>query len=666
MPYFIEQGREDCTGWATVKEDGALIGCHTTKAAAIKQMVAVSLAEGMDPGGERSLDEPKPLAIVYSLEAVRDAGTPVRHVIEHVRAVNEAGALAIMVSGLSVDAEPEALQFAADNNLPVQVTYFQEGTGDRSAFLLTVAYELGDEFSITEWIDPDLTLLDELARLGIRVASPGTFRSLEARDAGDPPIIVSDVDDTLRTESGAIIGYMAEHLRRAKAQGLGVVIVTGNSLYTRDELTAWLDGNEIPHDLIYISAGGNPNTYKISVARSLLERFEITDWVDNNRDLREALNGLGILAHGPSAYRSAEPLLEERATAPGYIRRAARRGLAYYEQGLGGSGLARSTIDEARLMAAGTISDNKIIRANAWQARHAVDLMTPANNDSSNDGFPGPGAVAHYLWGIDPTNPEPARAWFARETERVRQEARAMSKFETRAFEVELLEVRGAGDGMTFSGYAAVFNSPSEPLPFVETIAPGAFTRTLSPRNNVRMLVNHNPEKVLASTRAKTLTLTQDDRGLRAEASLPDTTYARDLSVSMQRGDINSMSFGFTVPRGGDSWSSDGSQRTLTEVRLHEVSVVTFPAYPRTSAQVRSVDLLADKTGQDADLLQIALDRLEAGQELSDEQAALLGTVVAKLAPEKVTEEPTPTSESVAGSGLDIMRKKLDLAYLAL
>lgn len=666
MPYFIESGREDCAGWATVKEDGELIGCHTTKAAAIAQMVAVSLAEDMEPGGERSYDEAKPLAIVYSLEAVRDAGQAVPHVIEHVRAVNESGATAIMVSGLGLDAEVEALTFAAENNLPVQATYFQEGSGDRNAWMLAIAYELADEFALVEWIDPDLTLLDELGALGIRVATPGTFRSIEARDAGDPPVIVSDVDDTIRTEGGAVIGYMAEHLRRVAAQGVGVIIVTGNSRYNRDDLTAWLDGNEIPHDLVYISPGGNPNTYKLSVARSLLERFEITDWVDNNRDLREGLSGLGIVAHGPSAYRSAELVIEERATAPGYIRRAARRGLAYYEQGLGGSGLARGTIDEARTMAAGTITDNKIIRANAWQARHAIDLTTPANNDPSNEQFPGPGAVAHYLWGIDPTNPEPARAWFAREADRIRQEAREMSKFETRAFEVELLEVRAAGDGMTFSGYAAVFNSPSEPLPFVETISPGAFTRTLSARNNVRMLVNHNPEKVLGSTRAKTLRLTQDDKGLRAEADLPDTSYARDLSVSMQRGDINSMSFGFTVPRGGDSWSSDGSQRTLTEVRLHEVSVVTFPAYPRTSAQVRSVDMLADKTGADPDALQIALDRLEAGQELSDDQAALLGTVVAKLAPVKTDVTPTTTTESVGDSGLDLLRKQLDMAYFAL
>jgi uncharacterized protein len=663
MPYFIEQGRADCNGWATVKDDGALIGCHTTKAAAIAQMVAVSLAEDMPPGGERDSYEPKPRAIVYSLEAVRDAGQPVPYVIDHVRTLNQSGAVAVMVSGLGSEALTEALAFAEEQGLPVQGSYFQEGSGDRTAFLLTVAEEIRDSFDIVEWIDPDLLLLNALTELGIRVATPGTFRSLEPRDLGDPPVVVSDVDDTIRHESGTAIGYMAEHLRNVKAQGTGVVIVTGNPAYTVDELAAWMDDNNIPHDLIVISEGGDPNSFKLAVAERLLDEYNVIDWIDNNPDLRTALAELGILAHGPSAYRVAPVELEERATAPGYMRRAARRGLAYVEQGRGGDGLTAQTLEEARLMAGGTISDNKIVRANAWAARHAVDLEADQNSDPSSDSFPGAGAVAFYLWGIDPLNPEPALAWLARETERIQGESRAMSKIETRSFDLELLEVRAIGDGMTFSGYAAVFNSPSEPLPWIETIAEGAFTRTLTKSNNVRMLVNHNPEKVLGSTRAKTLRLSQDSTGLRAEADLPDTSYARDLSVSMQRGDINSMSFGFSVPRGGDVWSSDGSQRTLKEVRLHEVSVVTFPAFPRTSAQVRSVDILADKTGEDADLLQVALDRLEAGQPLSMDQAELLGAVVAKLTPEPPVTEPT---EPVTDTNLELLRKQLDLAYLAL
>lgn len=236
---------------------------------------------------------------------------------------------------------------------------------------------------------------------------------------------------------------------------------------------------------------------------------------------------------------------------------------------------------------------------------------------------------------------------------------------ETRHVTVDEWEMREAGDGMSFSGYAAVFNSPSEPLPFTETIAPGAFSRTLKSRNNVRMLLNHNSEKVLASTRGKTLRLSEDSKGLLAEADLPPTTVGRDLSVLMQRGDVDSMSFGFTVPRGGDSWSEDGSTRELRQVRLIEVSVVTFPAYPATSASVRAVDMLADKTGEDAEALNDALAALESGQSLTADQAGLLSAVVGKLAPvvEPVAEEP-PADDSKPA--LDLLRAQLDLAYKAL
>lgn len=167
---------------------------------------------------------------------------------------------------------------------------------------------------------------------------------------------------------------------------------------------------------------------------------------------------------------------------------------------------------------------------------------------------------------------------------------------EFRTVEVGGLELRAVGEAadqpMHFAGYAAVFDSPSEPLPFVETIAPGAFTRSLKSGNEKRMFLNHNTDQVLASTRAGTLVLTEDDRGLHVEAELPDTTYGRDLSVLMKRGDVHSMSFGFSVPKGGDTWSADGSSRELREVILHEVSVVTgFPAYPATEgAQVRTID----------------------------------------------------------------------------
>ena len=207
-------------------------------------------------------------------------------------------------------------------------------------------------------------------------------------------------------------------------------------------------------------------------------------------------------------------------------------------------------------------------------------------------------------------------------------------KIETRRLTVNDFEVRQgpAGDGMSFSGYAAVFNSDSEPLPFIERIAPGAFKRSLKSKNNIRMYLNHDSSMLLATTRAKTLRLMEDDRGLKVEADLPDTTIGRDLSTLIQRGDVDSMSFGFSVPPKGDSWSDDGSVRELKEVRLYEVSVVTgFPAYQATSASVRSLEILAERTSSDADKLADAITVLEAGSELSDEQASLLLDVVGKL-----------------------------------
>lgn len=108
-----------------------------------------------------------------------------------------------------------------------------------------------------------------------------------------------------------------------------------------------------------------------------------------------------------------EPGGERAVTVPQYVQNAAARGLDLRREGFGGDGLTQQTIREARLMARGQMSDDKVVRANAWAARHEPDLQAPQNSDSDHPRWPGPGAVAHYLWGIDPLNPEPARAWLA-------------------------------------------------------------------------------------------------------------------------------------------------------------------------------------------------------------------------------------------------------------
>lgn len=457
MPYFITDSAAGCNGWATIKDDGEVLGCHTTKQAAIDQMVAVSIAEGMEPGGERDL--------------------------------------------------PDAYRPALAPDVP-------DGRACGNCLFYDESIVQGDMAWCSRW--------EEYVR-------------------GD---------------------YYCD---------------------------AWQADNE---------------TRAVSV--------------------------------------------------PQYVQDAAARGLELRREGFGGDGLTEQTIREARLMARGEMSDDKVIRANAWAARHEADLRAPQNRDPDHPRWPGPGAVAHYLWGIDPLNPEPARAWLARQAENISGERTDMTKVEMRQVQVQDLEVREVGDGATFTGYAAVFNSDSEPLPFVEQIRPGAFQRTLSSRNNIKMYVNHDDTLVLASTRAGTLRLSEDSRGLRAEADLPDTTYARDLTVLLRRGDVDSMSFGFSVPRGGDEWSQDGQRRYLNEVRLHEVSVVSNPAYEATSATIRKAMLLAQRTQTDAEALADALSALELGSQLSDDQASLLVDVVER---QRLKTEPQENPADL----LNILRDKLEL-----
>ena len=355
---------------------------------------------------------------------------------------------------------------------------------------------------------------------------------------------------------------------------------------------------------------------------------------------------------------------EVNLTPPAYMRAAARQGLRYYEEGKAGDGVVEATVREARAMAAGNVTADKWVRIAAWIARHLVDLDAPAARPDSDD-YPSAGVVAHLLWGSGPSKQAANRALeYAQgvvsriEAENEgRAKGEALSKIETRVFTNEF-EVREDAAGMRLTGYAARFNEPSEPLPFIERIAPGAFKRSLKSRNDIKLLWNHDSSMVLGSTRAGTLKLMEDERGLYVDAILPDTTYGRDAKVSIQRGDVTGFSFGFTVPAGGDSWNSDGNERTLKSVRLLEVSTgVAFPAYPSTNgtAQVRGLDKVAQRTGIDADALADALLKIEDGQEITGEEKDMLSRVISDLAPT----EPAETKPDL--SILMLKKKKLDL-----
>jgi HK97 family phage prohead protease len=352
-------------------------------------------------------------------------------------------------------------------------------------------------------------------------------------------------------------------------------------------------------------------------------------------------------------------------TPPAYMRASARRGLEWHAEGLSGDGLLDRTVREARALEQGSVTAEKWVRLRAFLARHMVDFDAPAASPN-HESFPSPGVVAIALWGGGTTKRSAERASDYADGVIARIEAenegrakgQALSKMETRVTVTDF-EVREEQDGMHLTGYAARFNEASEPLPFREYIAPGAFKRSLQSRNDVKLLWNHDSSTVLGSTRAGTLKLTEDNQGLRVSAILPDTQAGRDAKVLINRGDVTGFSFGFTVPQGGDSWNEDGTERTLNAVRLMEVSTgVAFPAYPTTNgtALVRGWDKVAERAEVDADALADALLKIENGEDISTDDRQLITTVLDKLAPAQKVEEPKGDLEMLA-----LKKKKLEV-----
>lgn len=167
-------------------------------------------------------------------------------------------------------------------------------------------------------------------------------------------------------------------------------------------------------------------------------------------------------------------------------------------------------------------------------------------------------------------------------------------QLEKRMFVLDVAQLRASkvDKGTQLTGYAAVFNSLSENLGgFRERIKPGAFTRTLREKADVRALINHDPSMVLgrSTKEAGTLRMSEDDIGLKTTIDMPDTQYARDLLVSLERKDVTGMSFGFYTR--SDNWldDRDGLIRELLDVDLFDVSVVTYPAYTATTVSERSL-----------------------------------------------------------------------------
>ncbi len=192
-----------------------------------------------------------------------------------------------------------------------------------------------------------------------------------------------------------------------------------------------------------------------------------------------------------------------------------------------------------------------------------------------------------------------------------------MVKREERCADVTELRVQPKDENgqSVIEGHAAIFDSLSQDLgfmfPFKERINKGAFKTSLE-KDDIRALWNHDANYVLGRNKAGTLELTETNKGLRVRIHPPDTQWARDLTESIRRGDVTQMSFGFVVEK--ETWSVEGKEdiRTLEQVKLYDVSPVTFPAYLDTDVGVRSAMERYNKYKQEKTKRQAELERLKA------------------------------------------------------
>lgn len=154
------------------------------------------------------------------------------------------------------------------------------------------------------------------------------------------------------------------------------------------------------------------------------------------------------------------------------------------------------------------------------------------------------------------------------------------------------IEVRQDGARPRLVGYAAMFGVRSLDLGgFVETIKAGAFARSLKTGTDIRAFVDHDSGLIIGRRSANTLIIAEDSRGLRVEITPPDTQAGRDVIENVRVGNLDQMSFGFRVPKDGDTWDLKAAPpvRELQAIDLLEVSVVAMPAYPQTEIALRAM-----------------------------------------------------------------------------
>jgi HK97 family phage prohead protease len=467
-------------------------------------------------------------------------------------------------------------------------------------------------------------------------------------------ILIFDIDGTLTTSGDTPNEPVIARLREEAEKGERIFIVSGRAVARLDETKAWLAENEIPYEAIYLQDFSEDSSLPVIEAfkafkySKLLEEFgdQIGYLVHDDAEARDAAEGMGIDAYGPEAFVR----LSARAIDPdGYeptaeMRAEAEKGLEWRREfGRGGTeiGIARARdISNGRRLPYETV-----VRMASYFARHEVDKEAQGFRPGE-DGYPSNGRIAWALWSGDS-----GMAWASRIIREASAEDAQRNEGDEMAIEFRrtTAELRAVDeDGFTFEGMAAVYDSPSAEGTNPEIVKKGAFARSLAAAGrgewDVKAYADHNPERLLGTTKTGTLELEDREDGLLARIRLnPNVSFHRDLAeIVRTMGKSLGLSFGF-YSTNANKVNEDGV-RELRDVKLVEVSALTglSPYYPSTISTV-SVRSLASEAGLEIEPLRAAVNALLSG-DVSEDQARLLAEAIAAV----VAEDEAEKAEDIA------------------
>lgn len=272
-----------------------------------------------------------------------------------------------------------------------------------------------------------------------------------------------------------------------------------------------------------------------------------------------------------------------------------------------GTGRARGKVEKVVTKGTATSSDGFTLEASELKPVFQIRIY----ESKGNGWIPTDVTVLHFgeVLSVITALPSPRSEEIDMESRKSR-----MASAERVTMDCEVRSLSTDSTSLRIGGYAAQFNKESTGLSFREVIAPGAFTRSLQSGEPVFLLVNHDTDSLpLASTQSGTMSLREDETGLWMEADLdPNNPRAQELASAVSRGDVSKMSFAFTVEPGGDT--RDKGLRTLQDLNLFEVSVVTWPAYDATTVGMRT----ASADDAEAEALELRKRMLDLKQKFSN------------------------------------------------